>query len=99
MNIVILALPVLSTLLAGMRLAQQRLERGALNSRYLVLALPARIRPTRARDAEADADDADVADAAALSSYRPWVPGQQSVNVSLFPPLCPRIPQKLRQKY
>lgn len=42
----------------------------------ILLALPARLRPTRARDAEADAD---VADAAALSSYRPWVPGQQSI--------------------
>jgi hypothetical protein len=78
MNIVILALPVLSTLLAGMRLAQQQLERGTLHTHYLALALPARIRPSRVRDAEADAD---VADAAALSSYRP---GPPKTDVSLF---------------
>jgi hypothetical protein len=46
--------------------------------------LPARIKPTRARDAEADAD---VADAAALSSYRPWVPGQQKTGLP-FSPTC-----------
>lgn len=45
--------------------------------------MPARLEATRARNAEADAD---VADAAALSSYRPWVPGQQNTNVSLFFP-------------
>lgn len=84
MNIVILALPVLSTLLARTRLTQQELEKGTLNTtRYLVvLALCARIRSTRARDAEADAD---AADAAAQSSYRPWVPGQRTLSPFFFP--------------